>query len=120
MSGLLNVFSESPFKKLASHIGYIEECSQLLDSLFAAYFNNEAEKVDEISKSISKKEHEADKVKNEIRNRLPKSLFLPVDRGDLLTFLHLQDNIADAMQDVSVLMSLKVYPLPEKNTKASS
>jgi uncharacterized protein len=113
MSGLLNVFSQSPFKKLTSHIGFIEECSQLLDSLFSAYFENRAEEVNAISKSISQKEHEADKIKNNIRNHLPKSLFLPVDRGDLLTYLHLQDNIADAMQDVSVLMSLKIYPLPK-------
>lgn len=113
MSGFLNVFGESPFKKLVEHVGQIEACSQHLNDLFTAYFNNDGEKVDEISKSISKKEHEADKIKNSIRDNLPKSLFLPVDRGDLLTYLHLQDNIADAIQDVSVLMSLKIYPLPE-------
>ncbi len=60
------------------------------------------------SKSIKERifelENEADVIKNELRSHLPKSLFMPVDRRDLLEVLDLQDNIADTAQDIAGLL----------------
>ena len=49
----------------------------------------------------------ADLVKNEIRNDLPKGIFLAINRGDLLEILSLQDTIADKAEDIAILFSLK-------------
>ena len=40
---------------------------------------------------ICRLESEADEIKNDIRGHLPKSIFMPVDRRDLLEILILQD-----------------------------
>ena len=59
------------------------------------------------AKEISDLELKADLIKIDIRNHLPKSLFLAVDRSHLLEILSIQDHIADRAEDVSVLVTLK-------------
>ncbi len=53
-------------------------------------------------------------VKKDIRSNLPKSIFLPVARGDLLRFLKEQDNIADSAEDLAVLLTLRKTTVPEE------
>ena len=53
---------------------------------------------------LAELENEADGIKNELRAHLPKSLFMPVDRRDLLEVLDLQDEIADTAQDIAGLL----------------
>jgi len=63
---------------------------------------------------IEKLEHEADDLKKEIRLRLPKSLFMPVPREDLLELLLVQDKMANRTKDVSgVVMGRKMSIPPE-------
>ncbi|MCB0280460.1 MAG: TIGR00153 family protein [Calditrichaeota bacterium] len=114
MPALFDVFSESPFRKLVIHMEKIKECSTNLEPLFKAVFEQNQTELKRIHDRVFELENDADQIKNSIRDHLPKSIFLPVDRGDLLHYLHLQDNIADAIQDVSVLLSLKFYPLPKE------
>ena len=45
--------------------------------------------------------------KNDIRNHLPKSLFLPIDRGHFLDILSIQDCIADKAEDIGILLTLR-------------
>lgn len=68
--------------------------------------NKETEALERIAAEISALEHEADLIKNEIRNHLPKSLYLPIDRGNLLDILSIQDSIADNAEDVAVVLTL--------------
>lgn len=111
MITILNLFGRSPFAPLQSHMEKVSECVHLLKPLFVAIHDQEWEKVEEISNRISEAEHQADLTKNDIRNHLPKSLFLPVDRSSLLEILTIQDNIADRSEDVAVLVNLKKLPL---------
>lgn len=126
---ILNLFGRSPFAPLQSHMEKVESCVNLLFDLFKAVEEKNYEKVDEISIKISELEHQADLMKNDIRNHLPKSLYLPIDRGQLLEILAVQDDIADKAQDIGVLCSLKhlemldefkgnLYLFLEKNTES--
>jgi predicted phosphate transport protein (TIGR00153 family) len=85
----------------------VSECVHLLPSLFSAIYAKNYSEAEKIGQQISDYEHEADLAKNDIRNHLPKTLFLPVDRNNLLEILTIQDNIADRSEDVAVLTSLK-------------
>ncbi len=58
-------------------------------------------------------EHEADDLKKEIRLHLPKSLFTPVSREDLLELLLVQDKIANRTKDVSGLVLGRRMRFPE-------
>jgi len=92
----------------------VKECVDLVWPLMDAFLNGQEEKVDNFAKKIFKAEHEADLVKKEIRNRLPKSIFLPVARGDILRFLKEQDHIADSAEDLAVLLTLRKMTVPEE------
>lgn len=92
----------------------VGECIALIKPLFEAVLDNADEKeVGKIAKKISKREHDADIIKNKIRQNLPGGLFLPVNREDLLAYLKTQDDIADAVEDVAVLLTLRRIEIPE-------
>jgi hypothetical protein len=64
-------------------------------------------RVKEIAKEVMTLEHEADEIKNELRDSLPRSLFLPIDRRDFRRLLSAQDEIADCTEDLVVVATLK-------------
>lgn len=108
---ILNLFGRSPFAPLQSHMEKVSGCVHLLVDLFAALDRLDYPAVEKISAKIAEIEHQADLTKNDIRNHLPKSLFLPIDRGHLLEILSLQDQIADKAEDIAVLVTLKPLEL---------
>lgn len=112
MMTILNLFGKSPFAPLESHMEEVSNCVYMLNDLFDALKHKEYNRMEETAKRISKQEHQADLTKNDIRNHLPKSLFLPVDRSQLLRILSLQDSIADRAEDVAVLVTLKPIEIP--------
>jgi predicted phosphate transport protein (TIGR00153 family) len=61
---------------------------------------------------IDRLEHEADDIKNEIRSRLPRRLFVAVGRRDLLEILDCQDSIADVAQDIAELADQRSMVIP--------
>lgn len=107
MSVLKNLFSKSPFKPLQSHMEKVGACVAKVEELYEAYIKKDYKRIGKIAEEISELEHMADLTKNEIRNNLPKGLFLAVNRGDLLQILALQDNLADIAEDIGVLMTIK-------------
>lgn len=112
MPNILGLFSKSPFEPLNEHRLKVRECVDLLKPLFEAAFSDDQEEQDRLSTAISKAEHDADRIKVEIRRILPKGIFLPVNREDLLRYLKIQDDIADAVEDVTVLLSMKHLSAP--------
>ena len=113
MLTLLNLFGRSPFAPLQSHMEKVSACVHLLPELFLALHSGDTEKVETLAHLISEKEHQADLTKNDIRNHLPKSLFLAMDRANLLEILAIQDCIADKAEDIAVLTTLKTLPILE-------
>lgn len=107
LSTILNLFGRSPFAPLQSHMNRVGECVHKLLPLFEALEKKDYIAVKKISDQISELEQEANLTKNDIRNHLPKSLFLPIDRGTLLEILSLQDKIADLAKDAAILATLK-------------
>lgn len=114
MSIISKLFGKSPFEPLYQHMVKVKECVDLVRPLMDALLQGETKKVKEIAKKIFKAEHYADMVKKDIRSQLPKSIFLPVARGDLLRFLKEQDHIADSAEDLAVLLILRKTTVPEE------
>lgn len=113
MLTILSLFGRSPFAPLASHMNEVAKCVHQLPALCKAIEQRNVEQIELIAAKISELEHNADLIKNDIRNHLPKSLFLPIDRGNLLDILSLQDSIADTVEDVAVLATLKPLEMLE-------
>lgn len=111
MLTILSLFGRSPFAPLQSHVDSVAHCVHRLLDLFDAVEKKDYATVEKIAEEISRLEHDADLIKNDIRNHLPKSLFLPIDRSNLLEILSIQDSIADKAEDVAVLLTLKPLEL---------
>src|SRR2546428_11702228 len=99
MLTIAKLFGKSPFAPLQTHMEKVSCCVSELPVLFQAMMDQDMEAIQQISDTISRLEHDADLTKNDIRNHLPKSLFLPVDRGSLLEILSLQDALADQAEE---------------------
>jgi hypothetical protein len=110
---LANLFGQSPFKALQRHMRVVLDCMREVPPLFEALAAGDQERVISLKDKIFELENDADTIKNELRSNLPKSLFMPVDRRDLLEVLQMQDSIADTAQDVAGLLVERPMGMPE-------
>ena len=88
-------------------------CVCLIPPLFDAVYREDSSLVSDFSCQISKLETEADKLKSTFRLNMPKSLFLPVDRKDLLSLIADQDKIADTAEDIGKTFLFRKMTVPE-------
>ena len=109
---LANIFGSSPVQPLEKHIDIAYKCSKQLRPLFAAAISGDWEAAVDIKQRIDDFEHEADDLKKEIRLHLPKSLFMPVPREDLLELLLVQDKIANRSRDVAGIVIGRRFQIP--------
>ena len=114
MRSIFDLFAKSPFGPTQAHMKKAIECAQQLRPLFEAVFAEDDDEVWRIANLIDQLESETDEIKSEIRNNLPKSLRLPVDRRDLLELIHMQDSIADSTEEMAEMLTLKKLRLPDE------
>lgn len=101
---LTNLFGRSPITPMQEHMKVATATAEQLIGFFEAAEANDWVKAEEIQQTITKMENEADDLKRKLRRHLPKSLFLPVPRTDLLELLSMQDKIANRAKDIAGLM----------------
>jgi len=109
---LANIFGSSPVRPLEKHVDIAFRCTRELNPFFAAVVKEDWKKAGKVRDKISKLEHEADDLKKKIRLHLPKSLFMPVPREDLLELLLVQDKMANRTKDVSGLVVGRKMTIP--------
>ena len=85
----------------------------MVKPLFQALLDNDDESLRSTAKQISKLEHSADEIKNEIRDNMPRNIFMPVNRSDFLNLLSQQDSIADTVEDIAFLLTVRKTNCPE-------
>src|SRR3989338_1751981 len=111
MLTIARLFGKSPFAPFQSHMKKVSLCIKKLTDIFEAIGKGEREHLTSLVQELSTLEHEADLTKNDIRNHLPKSLFLPVDRGALLEILALQDQLADQAEAIAHIAGMRALLL---------
>jgi len=84
-----------------------------LKELVEAVLANDMDKVATIQEEIARHEDEADDLKHELRLHLPRTLFMPVERRDILEVLNTQDRIANRAKDIAGLIRGRRMTLPE-------
>ncbi|MFQ5901784.1 MAG: TIGR00153 family protein [Thermodesulfobacteriota bacterium] len=114
MRSILSIFSKPPFAHLQQHMRKVKGCVDGVIPLIDTLLNEDYEGLEGEAKKIVKMEHEADIIKDNIRNELPSSIFMPVHRGDLLEVLSCQDDISDTAEDLAVLLTLRKMALPQE------
>lgn len=101
MNNILGLFAQSPLKPLQKHARKVTECSELLEPFFEATFKGDWEQASNVRAQIIDLERRADSLKREIRLKLPRGLFLPVERTDLLELVTQLDKLANYSRDIS-------------------
>lgn len=107
------LFGKSPFGPMQEHMNVVASCADRLVPLLEALRDRDHDTVRERKDEIFALEGEADDLKNELRSHLPRSLFMPVDRRDLLDLLNAQDSIADTVQDIAGLVVIRGMDTPD-------
>ncbi|MBT7308693.1 MAG: TIGR00153 family protein [Gammaproteobacteria bacterium] len=103
----------SPFTALQQHMQSVLLCVREMPPFIDAVIAEDQARIETLKELIFSAENEADAVKNGLRGHLPKSLFMPVDRRDLLEVLTTQDSIADVAQDIAGLFIERPMSVPE-------
>ena len=95
------IFSRSPFVAMQEHMGIVNQCVSQLSPFFKAVLKQDYSQAKEVYKEIGKLENKADVLKKKLRLQMPKGLFMPVERRDLLELLLVQDKAANKAKDIS-------------------
>jgi len=110
----VSLFGRSPIGPMQEHIAKAYECAAKLIPFFEAVIAEDWERVEQVQQEMVRLEKEADKLKRDVRIHLPKSLFLPVPRSDLLELLSVQDKVANRAKDIAGLMLGRQMAIPQQ------
>jgi predicted phosphate transport protein (TIGR00153 family) len=106
------MFGHSPIQPLQEHMQSVVECAQQMLPFFKAVIANDWEQAETYYELIVEAENRADTEKKQIRLHLPKSLFMPIPRQDLLNLLSKQDKIANTTKDIAGLVFGRQLSVP--------
>ncbi|QFU74208.1 TIGR00153 family protein [Halioglobus maricola] len=109
-----SLFGRSPIGPIQLHMKVATEAAEHLPELLQATADEDWGRAKEIHKAISADESAADKLKRDVRRHLPKSLFLPVPRSDLLQLVSIQDQVANTAQDFASVVMGRDLRFPDK------
>ena len=110
---LSGIFGSSPVRPLQKHMEQVVECVNELIPYVEAVLAGDKTSRDLHHKRIIDLEHKADDLKKELRLQLPSSLFMPIDRRDVLEVLTMQDFVAGAVRDVAGVIVGRNMVIPE-------
>jgi len=108
-----SLFGRSPIGPIQEHMQIANQAAQLLPDLLRATGAEDWDTARELHKEIERAERAADKLKRSVRRHLPKSLFLPVPRSDLLGLVSIQDSVANTARDIAVIIMGRDMRFPE-------
>jgi len=106
-SSFNKLFGRSPFIPLIEHMEKVKKSVDNVPNLLDSFIKNDKGSIENSINKISQKEHEADVIKNHLRDHLPSSPFNGTINQDILGILHSQDSIADCAEDLAHLIEIK-------------
>jgi predicted phosphate transport protein (TIGR00153 family) len=107
------IFSQSPFTAMQEHMEIVDQCVHQLTPFFKAVLKQDNSAAREVNKEIRRLENKADALKKKLRLHMPKSLFMPVARRDLLELLLVQDQAANQAKYISGLITGRKMVFPK-------
>lgn len=110
---IVQTYRRSPFEGLLNHASKIKECLEAMQKGVELYVDGDYEGAERYFTQVVRLESEADRIKANTRNHLPRFIFMPVNRGDFLTLLREDDSVLDHAEDVAVLLRMRATEIPE-------
>jgi predicted phosphate transport protein (TIGR00153 family) len=97
---------------MQEHMKVAAQAATEVQGYMAAVMAGDWDLATTLGKHINDLEDEADDIKRKIRLSLPRSLFMPVSRSDLLELLQAQDRIANLAKHIVGLTSSRRMSIP--------
>lgn len=112
MKSLDSIFGSSPFEHVVDHVRKVHECVALIRPIADAILSGDTGLLRTLQDRMSQAEYEADQLKDHARQTLPRRLYLPVQRDDMLNFIRQVDRMADDAEDFAVVATLRRLTIP--------
>ncbi|HBF42728.1 MAG TPA: TIGR00153 family protein [Desulfobacteraceae bacterium] len=111
---LSSLFYRSPFENLQKHADKVKECAQIFKEAATCYTKKQWEKFEDLTDYVAKLESEADAIKRNIRNHLPRGILMPVDKFQFFDYLREQDKVMDEVEEALYWLSYRPEGLPDE------
>ncbi|WP_456324550.1 DUF47 domain-containing protein [Desulfonauticus submarinus] len=110
---------KSPMEKLVEHYDKIAGCVKIIKESLECYVSGggACREFQDLWEEIDSIENHADKIKRNIRNHLPRSMFMAVDKTLFLNYTKAQDNILDSGQDALQWLGMRQVVISEEFQK---
>ena len=106
-------FGKSPFPPIQKHMRLAIQCAEQVPKLLESLFSRDEGNLKDLKYKVFDLESEADKVFDRLSSQLPKSMFMPVHRHDLLAVLRSQEDIANTARDIAGIVGLHLDVITE-------
>jgi predicted phosphate transport protein (TIGR00153 family) len=111
---LSSLFLKSPFEGLQRHADKVKECAHMFKKAAVCHMGQDCKQFDILTEQVSKLESEADAMKRNIRNHLPKGILMPVDKFQFLEYLREQDKVLDEVEEALFWLSFRPKGIPDE------
>lgn len=115
---ILDMFAASPVKPLQAHMQATLSAIDTLAVFFTAALSEDWALAEAEYQTICQHEQQADHLKADLREHLPKGLFMSMSRSDILGILKTQEKIANQSKIIATLVFTRRMLLPQ-NLQAS-
>jgi hypothetical protein len=109
---LSSLFYKSPFENLQKHADKVRECARLFKQAAVFHLRGESAKFEETTDQVARLESEADAIKRNIRNHLPKGILMQVDKFQFLQYVREQDKVLDEVEAALFWLSFRPRGIP--------
>ncbi len=107
-----SLFHRSPFEDLQKHADKVKECTQLFREAVVCHIGQECKRFDLLTEQVARLESEADDIKRNIRNHLPRGILMPVDKFEFFDYLREQDKVLDEVEEALFWLSFRPEGIP--------
>lgn len=111
---LSSLFYRSPFENLQRHADKVKECAQLFREATICHIGKECKQFDLLTEQVARMESEADAIKRNIRNHLPRGILMPVDKFQFFQYLREQDKVMDEVEEALFWLSFRPEGIPDE------
>lgn len=112
MRSIAKLFGRSPFVPIQHHMEQVGRCVAKGQAMLDAYLVGDQQTVEQLAKEIDQIEGEADDIKRKAELEFRSGMFMAVERGRLRQVITVQDSIADKMQNLARLTTLRACEEP--------
>jgi predicted phosphate transport protein (TIGR00153 family) len=107
-----SIFCKSPFEGLQKHADKVKECAHLFREAVVCHMGQECKRLNLLAEQVARMESEADDIKRNIRNHLPRGILMPVDKFQFFQYLGEQDKVMDEVEEALFWLSFRPAGIP--------